>query len=454
MMPPYGSPSYGAIYPGPMYSHPGLPPYGMPYGGAPGANTASEPAPMAPLGNEGKEGAKEERGKGRKRERGGRRKGAVAPGDASEAPKAGLEPAPKADPDEEPSVSDEDEEDDSNGDTTAGGSSDATARKGAMGMPFSPDYWQPGKPSPGQPGGDHKGAGNGQLANVMPSSGMGIPPELWCQDERELKKQRRKQSNRESARRSRLRKQAECEELTTRVQSLGDENGSLKSELAKLQEECARLEAGNVVLQEQLRGVYGESLPQRAAEAVSKPPLATPPLAPHTGGAAAPHLQPAEQLPPRRASWPPQGPAAASSQPAPAAAAAPPEGPEETAAQAAAAAPLVPDPGAGGAIEASRGPSGAPTEMEKLLAAQDSAATAAAAAMDAPLEARAEEELPVKAEGSPARGLDEAEGLLPTGPASQGEADVAGEEALPAMPETPEAVPGGSQSVEGMEGYL
>ena len=51
--------------------------------------------------------------------------------------------------------------------------------------------------------------------------------EMWLQggqDERELKRQRRKQSNRESARRSRLRKQAECEDLGKRVDKLQDEN--------------------------------------------------------------------------------------------------------------------------------------------------------------------------------------------------------------------------------------
>ena len=39
-------------------------------------------------------------------------------------------------------------------------------------------------------------------------------------DEREVKKMRRKQSNRESARRSRLRKQAECEQLGRQVKDL------------------------------------------------------------------------------------------------------------------------------------------------------------------------------------------------------------------------------------------
>lgn len=39
-------------------------------------------------------------------------------------------------------------------------------------------------------------------------------------DEREAKRLRRKQSNRESARRSRLRKQAECEQLARQVKDL------------------------------------------------------------------------------------------------------------------------------------------------------------------------------------------------------------------------------------------
>ena len=48
------------------------------------------------------------------------------------------------------------------------------------------------------------------------------------QDEREVKRQKRKQSNRESARRSRLRKQAECEDLGGRVAALVAENNSMR----------------------------------------------------------------------------------------------------------------------------------------------------------------------------------------------------------------------------------
>lgn len=58
---------------------------------------------------------------------------------------------------------------------------------------------------------------------------------LILQDERELKRQRRKQSNRESARRSRLRKQAECEGLAQKVVELETENTKLKDKVAILE---------------------------------------------------------------------------------------------------------------------------------------------------------------------------------------------------------------------------
>ncbi|XP_019052309.1 PREDICTED: bZIP transcription factor 68-like isoform X2 [Nelumbo nucifera] len=74
-------------------------------------------------------------------------------------------------------------------------------------------------------------------------------------DERELKRQRRKQSNRESARRSRLRKQAECEELAQRVETLKEENSSFRKELEHLREECEKLASENA----SLTSTFGES---------------------------------------------------------------------------------------------------------------------------------------------------------------------------------------------------
>ncbi|KAG1359089.1 bZIP transcription factor 16 [Cocos nucifera] len=76
--------------------------------------------------------------------------------------------------------------------------------------------------------------------------------ELWMQDERELKRQRRKQSNRESARRSRLRKQAECEELARRAESLKEENASLRAELNQIRKDYEQLLSENTSFKERL----------------------------------------------------------------------------------------------------------------------------------------------------------------------------------------------------------
>ncbi|XP_039062646.1 G-box-binding factor 3-like isoform X2 [Hibiscus syriacus] len=84
------------------------------------------------------------------------------------------------------------------------------------------------------------------------SSPMSVPgvmsSEVWLQNEQELKRERRKQSNRESARRSRLRKQAEAEELTRKVESLTAENASLRSEINLLTEKSEKLRRDNATL--------------------------------------------------------------------------------------------------------------------------------------------------------------------------------------------------------------
>ncbi|GMH28794.1 hypothetical protein Nepgr_030637 [Nepenthes gracilis] len=76
--------------------------------------------------------------------------------------------------------------------------------------------------------------------------------QLWLTDERELKRQRRKQSNRESARRSRLRKQAECDELAQRAESLKEENASLRSQVGHIRGEYEQLFAENAALKGRL----------------------------------------------------------------------------------------------------------------------------------------------------------------------------------------------------------
>eukprot|EP00262_Sarcandra_glabra_P019891 TRINITY_DN7726_c0_g1_i2.p1 TRINITY_DN7726_c0_g1~~TRINITY_DN7726_c0_g1_i2.p1 ORF type:complete len:438 (-),score=96.23 TRINITY_DN7726_c0_g1_i2:233-1546(-) len=95
----------------------------------------------------------------------------------------------------------------------------------------------------------------------------GLPSEMWiqAQDERELKREKRKQSNRESARRSRLRKQAESEELAMKVESLSTENMALRSELNRLTENSEKLRRENSALMEKLKnaqpGHAGETTP-------------------------------------------------------------------------------------------------------------------------------------------------------------------------------------------------
>ncbi|XP_010522940.1 PREDICTED: G-box-binding factor 2 isoform X2 [Tarenaya hassleriana] len=77
-----------------------------------------------------------------------------------------------------------------------------------------------------------------------------IPPE-------EKKRERRKQSNRESARRSRLRKQAEAEELARKVDSLATENMTLRSELNLLNEKSEKLRLEKEELLEKLGAAEG-----------------------------------------------------------------------------------------------------------------------------------------------------------------------------------------------------
>ncbi|CAL5441299.1 unnamed protein product [Camellia sinensis] len=83
---------------------------------------------------------------------------------------------------------------------------------------------------------------------VTAGSRDSVQSQLWLQDERELKRHRRKQSNRESARRSRLRKQAECDELAQRAEALKEENASLRSELNRITTEYDQLLAQNASL--------------------------------------------------------------------------------------------------------------------------------------------------------------------------------------------------------------
>lgn len=120
---------------------------------------------------------------------------------------------------------------------------------------------------------------NGTKTNAtnIPQPCAVLPSDTWLQNERELKRERRKQSNRESARRSRLRKQAETEELAHKVESLTSENLALKSEINQLTEKSEKLRHKNAALLEKLknsklgqtREIILNSSPEQRASAVS-----------------------------------------------------------------------------------------------------------------------------------------------------------------------------------------
>ncbi|XP_048319624.1 bZIP transcription factor 16 isoform X1 [Ziziphus jujuba] len=112
------------------------------------------------------------------------------------------------------------------------------------------DYWsaQAASPIPAMRG----KVPSTPVAGGIVTAGSRDSAQLWLQDERELKRQRRKQSNRESARRSRLRKQAECDELAQRAEALKEENANLRSEVNRIRSEYEQLLSENASLKERL----------------------------------------------------------------------------------------------------------------------------------------------------------------------------------------------------------
>ncbi|KAL5727219.1 Common plant regulatory factor [Ranunculus cassubicifolius] len=104
---------------------------------------------------------------------------------------------------------------------------------------------------------------SGKTGKIVEGQSQGaIPSAHLTKDERELKRERRKQSNRESARRSRLRKQAEAEELSVKVASLNAENLTLRTEINQLKDNSEKLRVENESLMEKL----SNALPEGEAE--------------------------------------------------------------------------------------------------------------------------------------------------------------------------------------------
>ncbi|KAA8522481.1 hypothetical protein F0562_013158 [Nyssa sinensis] len=105
------------------------------------------------------------------------------------------------------------------------------------------------------------------------TAAAGLPFEV--RDERQLKRERRKQANRESAKRSRLRKQVETEELLARYESLKMENLALKSEIKQLTQESDKVRLENAALMEKLSdaqlGQPRKTVPDQIGNNVDQP---------------------------------------------------------------------------------------------------------------------------------------------------------------------------------------
>ncbi|KAG9448371.1 hypothetical protein H6P81_014499 [Aristolochia fimbriata] len=269
IMPPNGSP-YAAVYPHGVYAHPSMPVGHLPH--APGITS-----PAAITEHMASPVSVEKRAKSGNKDRNLMKKlksndGVPVSGYTGNAESAsgGVSGSP----------SEECEQEDSSDGRSDGEGSDSKSKRGSEGMPVKEDvgnsdtqansrHAAEGKissirqlatvPSPavhgleftGSNNGKAKGAINVPLRAVIPACDS-LPSECWGQDERELKRERRKQSNRESARRSRLRKQAETEQLAVKVDMLSAENLTLRAEINRLTENAQKLREENSHLLEKL----------------------------------------------------------------------------------------------------------------------------------------------------------------------------------------------------------
>ncbi|XP_016485271.1 bZIP transcription factor 16 isoform X1 [Nicotiana tabacum] len=314
LMPPYGTPPhpYVAMYPhGGIYAHPSIPPGSYPFspfampspnGVAEAAVNTSGNAEVDGKSSEGKEKLPIKRSKGSlgslnmitgKNNQPGKTSGASANGAYSKSAESGSEGSSEGSDansqNESPMKSAGRQDSGSGAEASRNGNSAHSSQNGGTSashslinqtMPIMPmsaaggipgpttnlnigmDYWSAAA-SPSIP------AIHGKLPSASVAGGMVtagsrdiVQSQMWIQDERELKRQRRKQSNRESARRSRLRKQAECDELAQRAEALKEENASLRAELNRLRSEHDQLAAQNASLKERLGEVPGREDPR------------------------------------------------------------------------------------------------------------------------------------------------------------------------------------------------
>lgn len=146
------------------------------------------------------------------------------------------------------------------------------------GFPYPPDLWRqamfPGALlPPGLPAPDLNSLSAASAAAAAAATHAAPLTISKSVDETELKKLRRKQSNRESARRSRLRKQAETQEMSKQVDGLSNTNTELRRQLMTLNEMAEKLSAQNTTLQEYLQVLKAKA---GIPDASGRPPVSMP----------------------------------------------------------------------------------------------------------------------------------------------------------------------------------
>ncbi|WZY81819.1 bZIP transcription factor 16 isoform X2 [Brassica napus] len=285
MMPPYGTPPhpYVTMYPpGGMYAHPSMPPGSYPYSPMPSPNGVTEASGNTTGGTEGdskrsdvKEKLPIRRSKrilsmmkGKNNEP-GKNSGAsanVAYSKSGESDSDGSSEGSDANYQIDSGSSQDGKDASENGGSANGLQNGSVGTplptvsqkvpimpNTAPGVPVPPTnlnigmgYW--GAPIPGM---------HGKVSTPVPGvfaqmSRDGGHSQPWLQDERELKRQRRKQTNREAAQRSRLRKEAEFDQLAQYTEVLSAENASLRAEMNRLKSQREELTSENTSLKDLL----------------------------------------------------------------------------------------------------------------------------------------------------------------------------------------------------------